>query len=112
MFIYLFIYLFNYLFIRKLYLLEVMLLDWIIKSKIIKFCLSKMHEKHRQKTHILNEVADQRPANSIKILSLTGTLPTPNQSKLLTQPPYKPALRQERVNTKQVDMKTLTLNPP
>ena len=36
--IYLFIYLFicfsNYLFIRKLYLLEVMLLDWIIKLKI------------------------------------------------------------------------------
>ena len=31
--IYLFIYLFNYLFIRKLYLLEVMLLDWIIKLK-------------------------------------------------------------------------------
>ena len=31
--IYLFIYLFNYLFTRKLYLLEVMLLDWIIKLK-------------------------------------------------------------------------------
>ena len=30
---YLFIYFFNYLFIRKLYLLEVMLLDWIIKLK-------------------------------------------------------------------------------
>ena len=33
LFIYLFIYFFNYLFIRKLYLLEVMLLDWIIKLK-------------------------------------------------------------------------------
>ena len=33
MFIYLFIYLFNYLFIRKLNLLEVMLLDWVIKLK-------------------------------------------------------------------------------
>ena len=32
-FIYLSTYLFNYLFIRKLYLLEVMLLDWIIKLK-------------------------------------------------------------------------------
>ena len=32
-FIYLFIYFFNYLFIRKLYLLEVMLLDWITKLK-------------------------------------------------------------------------------
>ena len=32
-FIYLFIYLFNSLFITKLYLLEVMLLDWIIKLK-------------------------------------------------------------------------------
>ena len=31
--IYLFIYLISYLFIRKLYLLEVMLLDWIIKLK-------------------------------------------------------------------------------
>ena len=30
---YLFTYLFNYLFIRKLFLLEVMLLDWIIKLK-------------------------------------------------------------------------------
>ena len=26
-----------------------------------------MHEKHPQKTHMLSEVADQRPANSIKI---------------------------------------------
>ena len=33
LFIYLLIYFFNYLFIRKLYLLEVMLLDWIIKLK-------------------------------------------------------------------------------
>ena len=33
MFIYLFIHLFNYLFIRKLNLLEVMLLDWVIKLK-------------------------------------------------------------------------------
>ena len=33
LFIYSFIYFFNYLFIRKLYLLEVMLLDWIIKLK-------------------------------------------------------------------------------
>ena len=31
--IYLFIYLFNYLFIGKVYLLEVMLLDWVIKLK-------------------------------------------------------------------------------
>ena len=33
LFIYLLIYFFNYLFIRKLYLLEVMLLDWIINLK-------------------------------------------------------------------------------
>ena len=33
LFIYLSTYLFIYLFIRKLYLLEVMLLDWIIKLK-------------------------------------------------------------------------------
>ena len=33
LFIYLLIYFFNYIFIRKLYLLEVVLLDWIIKSK-------------------------------------------------------------------------------
>ena len=33
LFINLFIYLFIYLFIRKLYLLEVMLLDWLIKLK-------------------------------------------------------------------------------
>ena len=33
LFIYLFIQFFNYLFIRKLCLLEVMLLDWIIKLK-------------------------------------------------------------------------------
>ena len=32
-FLYLLIYLFNYLFIRKLNLLEVMLLDWVIKLK-------------------------------------------------------------------------------
>ena len=38
--------------------------------------------------------------------------PTLHQSKSLTQPPYKPALRQERVNTKEVDMKTLILTPP
>ena len=33
LFTYLFIYLFNYLFIRKLNLLKVMLLDWVIKLK-------------------------------------------------------------------------------
>ena len=33
LFIYLFVCFFNYLFIRKLYLLEVMLLDWITKLK-------------------------------------------------------------------------------
>ena len=33
LFVYLFIYLFDYLFIRKLYILEVMLLEWIIKLK-------------------------------------------------------------------------------
>ena len=70
-----------------------------------------MHEKHPQKTHMLSEVADQRPANSIKISFTTGTPPTPHQSKSLTQLPQKPALRQERVSTKQVHMKTLTLNP-
>ena len=56
--------------------------------------------------------SDQRPTNSIKISFPTGTPPpTPHQSKSLTQPPYKPALRQERVNTKEVDMKTLILTP-
>ena len=71
-----------------------------------------MHEKHPQKTHMLSEVADQQPANSIKISSPTGTPPTLHQSKSLTQPPHKPALRQERVNTKQVDMKTLNIESP
>ena len=76
-------------------------------------CLSKMHEKHRQKTHMLSEVADQPPANSIKKFSpTTGTSPIPHQSKSLTQPPHKPALREGRVNTKQVDISTLTLNHP
>ena len=37
--------------------------------------LSKMHEKHLQKTHMLREVADQPPANSIKISFPTGTPP-------------------------------------
>ena len=71
-----------------------------------------MHEKHLQKTHMLNEVADQWSENLIKFLSPAGTPPTPQQSKSLTQPPDKPVLRQERVNKKQADMKTLTLNPP
>ena len=70
-----------------------------------------MHEKHLQKAHMLREVADQ-PANSINIFFAAGTAPTPHQSKSLTQPPHKPALIEETVNTKQVDMKTLTLNPP
>ena len=48
-------------------------------------CLSKMHEKHPQKTHMLSEVADQRPANSIKISFPTGTPPhTP--PKQITHP--------------------------
>ena len=67
-----------------------------------------MHEKHPQKTHMLSEVPDQQPQNSIKISFPTCTPPTPHQSKSLTQPTHKPALRQERVNTKQVDMITLT----
>ena len=71
-----------------------------------------MHDKHLWKTHMLSEVADQRPANTIKIISPTDTLSTPHQSKPLTQPPHKPALRQERVNTKQVDMKTLNIKSP
>ena len=76
-----------------------------------------MHGKYPQKTQMLNEVAEQRLANSIKIKippyhpppspPLTGTRPTPHQSKPLTKTPYKPALRQERVNTKQVGKKTL-----
>ena len=37
--------------------------------------LSKMHEKHLQKTDMLSEVVDQRPANSIKILSPKVTPP-------------------------------------
>ena len=71
-----------------------------------------MHEKHLQKTYMLSEVADQRPANSVKISFPTVTPPTPHQTKSLTQPPPKPALRPKRVNPKHVDMKTLTLNPP
>ena len=71
-----------------------------------------MHEKHLQKTRMLSEVADQQPANTIKIISPTGTPPTPHQSKPLTQPPQKPALRQKRVDTKQVDMKTLNIKSP
>ena len=44
-----------------------------------------MHENHLQKTHILTEVADQRPAKSTKISFPTGTLPhTP--SKQITHP--------------------------
>ena len=61
---------------------------------------------------MLSEVADQRPAIIIKIISPTGTPPTPHQSKPLTQSPHKPALRQERINTKQVDMKTLNMKSP
>ena len=47
--------------------------------------LSKMYEKHPQKTHMLSEVADQQPANSIKISFPTGTPPhTP--PKQITHP--------------------------
>ena len=66
-----------------------------------------MHEKHLHKTYSirkLSEVADQRPTKSIRIISHTGTSPTPHQSKSLTQPTHKPALTQERVNTEQVGM--------
>ena len=44
-----------------------------------------MHEKHLEKTHMLIEVADQRPENWIKVSFPTGTPPhTP--SKQITHP--------------------------
>ena len=70
-----------------------------------------MDEKYLQKTHMLSEVAGQHPANSIKILLPHWYSPTPHQIKPFTQPPQKSVLRQESINTRQVDMKTLTLNP-
>ena len=70
-----------------------------------------MDEKYLQKTHMLSEVAGQHPANSIKILLSHWYSPTPHQIKPFTQPPQKSVLRQESINTRQVDMKTLTLNP-
>ena len=39
-------------------------------------CLSKMHEKRPQKSHMLSEVSDQWPANSIKFPSHTHPAPT------------------------------------
>ena len=71
-----------------------------------------MHEKHLQKTHMLSEVADQRPTHSIKISFPKGTPPHTPPKQITYPAPHKPALRLERVNKKQVDMKTLTLNPP
>ena len=44
-----------------------------------------MLEKHLQKTHMLSEVADQLPANSIKISFPTGT-PLHNPPKQITHP--------------------------
>ena len=71
-----------------------------------------MHEKHPQKTHMLSKVADQRPANSIKISFSSGTPPHTPQKQITHPAPTKTSPQTWKVNTKQVDMKTLTLNPP
>ena len=67
-----------------------------------------MHEKCLQKTHMLSEVSDQQRANSTKILSPTGTSPHPTKANHSPSPDTNQSPRQERVNTKQVDLKTIT----
>ena len=48
-----------------------------------------MHEKHPQKTHMLSKVADQRPANSIKISFSSGTPPHTPQKQITHPAPTK-----------------------
>ena len=62
-----------------------------------------MHEKHLQKTHMLSEVADQQPANTIKIIPPTGTPPhTPTKanhspSPYTNQPEERKGLTQSKL---------------
>ena len=71
-----------------------------------------MHEKHPQKTHMLSEVADQRPASSIKISFPTGTPPHTPPKQITHPAPTQTSPQTGKGNTKQVDMKTLNIESP